>query len=354
MLKVGAIGGGHILTHRHLPVLKVIDGVTVSAVCDQREDIAKRVAEQFGIARYYTSVSEMLGENLDIVDVCTPPRSHIDICTQAMERGCHVLVEKPMAMTIDEVDRMLGVARREHVKLCVVHQNLYNPAVQEARRLVDGGSVGKLLGARASTFVRRDNAMCTNRAHWCHRLPGGIFFELLPHPLYLLQAFLKGIDLSCVVAKNVGASTWMISDEVEASLGSDGAVASVRSSCNSAFHGDALELLGTEMGLEVDLWGRTVIRHTLRTEDPFSVGKANLRLASQFVGILGRTVHEYATMLSGGVKISAHYGFIRAFIDSVREDQPAPTSDDEARENVRLVAAICEQVEQVSRGGTLN
>jgi len=192
MLKIGVVGGGHIVKHRHIPIFKKMKDVKVSAICDKQESIARSVAEQFGIKHYYTNLSNMLKEEeFDVVDICTPPQTHVSLTIEAMEAGCHVLIEKPMALNVKEVDEMFRVSKRENVKLCVVHQNLFNPAVQKAKHLVDAGVVGDLISVDVGTFVRRDNYMCLNSKHWCHTLPGGIFFEILPHPVYLLQAFLN-------------------------------------------------------------------------------------------------------------------------------------------------------------------
>ena len=191
MLKVGIVGGGHIVNHRHIPVLKKLKDVEVFAVCDKVESFAKKTAEQFGIGRHFTSLTEMLKEHIDVVDICTPPRTHFALAVEAMEAGCHVMSEKPLAMNVQEVDEMISVSKRKNVKLCVVHQNLFNPAVQKARQLVESGQVGKVISVDVGTFVRKDNYMCVNGKHWCHTLPGGIFFEILPHPIYLLQLFAK-------------------------------------------------------------------------------------------------------------------------------------------------------------------
>lgn len=200
-LKIGLVGTGNIVRHRHLPAFKKMKDVKVSAICDKQESIARGVAEQFGIRHHHTRLSDMLKEELDIIDICTPPQTHASLAIEAMEAACHVLVEKPMAMNIKEVDEMFRVSKRKHLKLCVIHQNLFNPAVQEARRRVEKNFVGDLISVDVGTFVRRDNYMCLNGEHWCHKLPGGIFFEILPHPIYLLQAFSKGIEPTCVLTR---------------------------------------------------------------------------------------------------------------------------------------------------------
>ena len=345
MLKIGVVGGGHIVKHRHIPVFKKIRDVEVWAVCDEQESIARSVAERFGIKHYYSSLSEMLKKDLDIVDICTPPQTHFSLAIEALEAGCHVLAEKPLAMTVKDVNEMFRVSEREHVKLCVVHQNLFNPAFQKARRLVKEGAVGDLISVDVGTFVRRDNCMCVNGKHWCHSLPGGIFFEILPHPVYLLQVFLKNSKHAHVLTKKLSDFSWMKADEARILVDADNGVGSVIASCNSPFHGDTINIFGTKMSLQVDLWGRSILKHRPRTEDPYSVGKGNLSLASQFLTLIGATVSNSFTMISSGVKVSAHYGFLREFVRSIQSDGGLPVSEEEARENVKIVESICEAID---------
>jgi len=347
MLKIGVVGGGHIVKHRHVPIFKKIKGVDVFAICDKVETVAQDVAREFGVKNCFTSLSDMLRAGVDVVDVCTPPTTHFPLAVEAMEAGCHVLVEKPLGISIKEVDEMYSVAKRKGVKLCVVHQNLFNPAFQKAFRLVKAGAVGDVLSVDVGTFVRRDNYMCLNGEHWCHKLPGGIFFEILPHPVYLLQAFLKNAVPSSVLAMRLGGFSWMKADELRVLVEGDNGVGLVVASCNSPFHGDSLYVFGSKIGLQVDLWGRSVIKYKPRTEDPYSVGRGNLSLASQFLSLIGTTASNSFTALSGGEKVSAHYGFLEAFVRAVEKDGKLPVSEEDARDNVRIVEDICRKIDEV-------
>ncbi len=345
MLKIGVVGGGHIVKHRHIPIFKKISGVEVFAVCDKVETVAQTVAREFGVKRYYTSLSDMLKAGVDVVDICTPPVTHFSLAIEAMEAGCHVLAEKPLGMTVEEVEEMYRVAKRKNVKLCVVHQNLFNPAVQKAKRLVENGVVGDIVSVDVGTFVRRDNYMCLNGKHWCHTLPGGVFFEILPHPVYLLQIFAKNISPSCVVTRKLSEYAWMRVDELKALVEMERSVGTIVASCNSPFHGDTLNILGTKLGLQVDLWGRSVIKYKPRTEDPISVGKSNLYMASQLFGVLGANLSNMSRTIFGGVKVSAHYYFLLEFTRAILEDKDLPVSPMEARENVRIVENICSRID---------
>ena len=126
-LRIGLVGAGRIATESHLPVLKTLDNVDVVALCDQNVRLAKEVASRFEIKNVFADLEDMLTkEKLDLVDICTPPRTHASLSIQAMEAGCHVLVEKPMATSVHEADQMIEISKKHNVKLCVVHQNLCN------------------------------------------------------------------------------------------------------------------------------------------------------------------------------------------------------------------------------------
>jgi predicted dehydrogenase len=347
MLKIGIVGGGHIVNHRHIPVFKKIKAVEVSAVCDMQESVARSTAQQFGIRKFYTSLSDMVSkQKIDIVDICTPPKTHVFLAGEAMDAGCHVLAEKPLAMTPKDVDLLYEKARKNNVKLCVVHQNLFNPVVMKAKQMVESGVVGDVISIDVGTFVRRDNYMCVNGKHWCHFLTGGIFFEILPHPVYLLQMFVKEAKPSSILTAKLSEYPWMKADELRVLAKGKHNIGSLVASCNSPFHGDSLDIFGTKMALHADLWGRSILKFKPRTEDPVSVGKANLSMAGQLFGVLGANASNLGRTVFGGVKVSAHYGFLNQYVKSILEDSEPPVSAETARENVRIVEDICSQIEK--------
>ena len=343
-LRVGVVGVGEISVESHLPVLKRLGSVELAAVCDRQLAVAKDVAAKFGIRRVYGDLSDMLlKEKLNVVDICTPPRTHASLSILAMEAGCHVLCEKPMATSVQEADQIVDSSRKNGVKFCVAHQNLCNPVVIKARELVASGAVGEILHVETRTYERRDSPLCQDRNHWCHKLPGGIFFEIIPHPVYLLQAFLKEPELVHVLGRKVSEREWMKNDECRVLAQGKNGLGSILCSCNSLIHGDTLDILGSELELRADLWGRTVITFEPRTPSPKSIGASNLDLSLQLFKVLGSTTSTVIKALRG--KASAHYTFISKFIDSIAENNDPPTTAEEARETVRLVEQICGQLE---------
>ena len=99
---------------------------------------ANDLADRFAIQRVYHSVSDLLdAESPDVGHGGTPPHTHAELAVTALERGIHVLVEKPMALLPSEVESMMAAASRGGALLTVDHNRLFDPVMLEARRLVD-------------------------------------------------------------------------------------------------------------------------------------------------------------------------------------------------------------------------
>src|SRR5579859_7722417 len=111
-------------------------------------DIVPEKAEKLAIkyhAKPYYSLQEMLDrEDLDLVSICTPSGMHGEHACQAMRAGCHVIVEKPMEIHPEAIDQMLRVQSEQGVKLAVISQHRFDPAVQKVRALVEEGAFGRL------------------------------------------------------------------------------------------------------------------------------------------------------------------------------------------------------------------
>jgi len=344
-LRIGLVGAGLIATEKHVPAWQSLKSVDVAAICDLNESAAKHSALRFGIKNFYADVEEMLRkEKLDIVDITTPPATHASLGILAMDAGCHVLVEKPMATSVQEADRMIDAANKNGVKLCVVHQNLCNPAVVKAKRLVKEGVVGDLLNVEVQTFELKDGYLCTNENHWCHTLVGGIFGEILPHPIYLLTSFLKGATPVYVSSRKLGLFKWIEKDELRVLVEAENGMGSILASCNSLMQRDTLDIIGTRKTLSVDLWGRTVIVHKPHRESSLSVGMSNLYLSSQLFKIIGGTALTFMKTVRGRIRASAHYSFISKFANSIINGTEPPTTPQDGRDNVKVLETICKKI----------
>jgi predicted dehydrogenase len=125
MLKVGVFGVGH-LGKFHLNNWKEIEGVKLVGFFDPNNDNANLVIEQYGLKRYMDE--EKLMDACDIIDVITPTDHHFAVCMQAIRKGKHVFVEKPLANTIQEGKDIVNMVREANVKMQVGHVERFNPA----------------------------------------------------------------------------------------------------------------------------------------------------------------------------------------------------------------------------------
>jgi len=125
MLKVGVFGVGH-LGKFHLNNWKEIEGIKLVGFFDPNNDHAKEVIEQYGLKRYMDE--EKLIDACDIIDIITPTNHHYAICMQAIRKGKHVFVEKPITNTIQEGRDIMNLVREANVKVQVGHVERFNPA----------------------------------------------------------------------------------------------------------------------------------------------------------------------------------------------------------------------------------
>jgi len=158
-LRVGIIGAGGIGNGKHMPTLAKMNGlVEMVAFCDIIEERAVKAAEKFGAkgAPYFTDYQKMLAKcKLDVVHVCTPNASHADITVAALEAGCHVMCEKPMAKNANGARRMLDAYKRTGKKLTIGYDNRFRPDSQFLKQVVLDGKLGDIYYAKAHAIRRR-------------------------------------------------------------------------------------------------------------------------------------------------------------------------------------------------------
>lgn len=153
-LRVGVIGAGF-MGERHARIYAGLPDVELVAVCDTRPDAAARVAGLAGAAAC-TDYRELLArDDVDAVSVCTPDDLHRAPCEAAAVAGKHVLVEKPIAMTLADADAIMAAAARAGVTLLVGHCLRFDPRYYQARLAIEAGEVGDI----QTIYTRRSNTV---------------------------------------------------------------------------------------------------------------------------------------------------------------------------------------------------
>ncbi len=134
MLKVGVLGAGH-LGKIHLKLLQQSSKYQLVGFYDPSEENAKKVAEEFGYTSY-NSINELI-DAVDVVDIVTPTLSHFECAKNAIEKGRHIFIEKPIAKTILEAEAIKTLASQYHVKGQVGHVERFNPAFTAVKDMID-------------------------------------------------------------------------------------------------------------------------------------------------------------------------------------------------------------------------
>ncbi len=148
-LRFGILGCGTIAP-THAGALAGIDDARLLAVADVLPDRAGALAEKFNLDRVYDSAEKLIADDeLDAICVCTPSGMHADHAVAAMEAGKHVLVEKPMEITLGACDRMIEAARRTGRTLSVVCQHRFDDASMLVKDAIDAGKLGAMVLATA-------------------------------------------------------------------------------------------------------------------------------------------------------------------------------------------------------------
>jgi predicted dehydrogenase len=185
--RVGLLGGGGIADEHIRGYRAHAREIAVVAVADAVEATARRRAEQLG-ARAFTDYRTLLAEaDVDAVDICLPHHLHADAIVAAAGAGKHVLCEKPLCLSADEAARVRAAVTSAGVTLMCAHNQLFLPAVAEAKALLDEGAIGKVYEVRTtdSFFNDFDPDTMGWRAN-AETSGGGELIDTGYHPTYLM------------------------------------------------------------------------------------------------------------------------------------------------------------------------
>lgn len=344
MLKVAIVGCGLIAVKKHIPAfLKLKDKAKIVALCDLNAEMAKKAARRFNINKTYTNFIDMLSENNpDIVDICTPPRTHAGLVIRTIEKGAHLLIEKPMAIELSDCDAMIDTASRYQKKVCIMHNQIFNPAFTRARELVLNGEVGDFLGIEVFLSTPTDY-MTAKQEHWAHLLPGGVLGESGPHSIYLALAFLRGIREVNVCAKKLLLEyPWSNFEDFRINLLAQNGIGAITLFYASNQWAAEVDIIGTKGRLKVDLESQSIIKYNRPKLNAFSLGLSMTEMGRQIFGSL--LLNSLRYILAKGS--DAHAIGIHKFVDSILEDKPFPVTTDDAKEVVRVMKMIVEKLQR--------
>lgn len=205
MLNFALVGCGRIAKrHSELLGFEQIKGARLIAVCDLIEEKSKKIGEQFSIA-YYTDMHQMMrNEKIDVVVVLTESGNHAKNVIELSQYRKHIVVEKPMALKLDDADAMIRACDNASAKLFVVKQNRFNLPVLKLREALEQGRFGKLvLGTVRVRWCRHQSYY--DQASWrgTWEMDGGVLANQASHHIDLLELMMG--DVESVFARSTTA-----------------------------------------------------------------------------------------------------------------------------------------------------
>ncbi|GKV57406.1 oxidoreductase [Sporosarcina sp. NCCP-2222] len=186
-----AIIGCGFIANKHAQAIQNVKNAKLVAVCDRVPKLMEPYTTQYG-ATPYTTIEEMLKDDtINIVNICTPSGSHADLAELVAAHGKHIIVEKPIAMTLTEADRIIDAANNYNVELAVVHPNRFRPAAMKLKEIIEENRLGKLSHALCTVNWNRGQEYY-DQAPWrgTKAHDGGVLMNQAIHNLDLLLWYL--------------------------------------------------------------------------------------------------------------------------------------------------------------------
>jgi len=339
-----ALAGCGVALPLHAVGLSQVARAEIVAACDLDRGKAESAAARYSIPRVYTDFDEMLAkERPDVVHVMTPPATHCDLTVKALEAGCHVLVEKPMALTVAACDAMIEASGRCERTLCVMHNHLFDPNV---RRFLDRSAVENAVGPLRSvqiTYCLDAEKMCAeghdDPAHWVHQMPLGTLSEQVPHLLYLALNWTGKVSAASVEILEQSGPLPPPHRVYHVRLVGDGAL------------GALVMIDQTEIGeFRIDLHGlRGIVRMNMMDltaiveKEPKIERRLNKMVSSCWLGarMIGANAVNALRIAVGRLRPRpGHRRLVRAFYEALASGGEPPVSGEAGREVVRVLELL--------------
>lgn len=336
-LRIGIVGCGRATEDLHMPALRNISGVQVTALSDNDAGRLAQVAERFGIERRYPDYQALISDpSVDVVAVCVPAAHHEPVACAAMEAGKHVYVEKPLALTERAGSTMVDSASRAAGKATLGFNLRSHRLVADAKKIIASGVIGPVEMLRTSW---------TSGAHFGREWPdwryrradgGGALFEMATHHADLWQ-FLLDDKVERVYAQSRSESR---ADDQSASITAGMSRGSLVSAAYSQCTSDSNE---------VTVYGRNgILRFSCYRVDSLAVqptadlgGGPRARIR-QMAARIRDFPNDLVIGLGGGDYRLSYIRHWQAFVQSIRNDAPPPCTLEDGHSALRIILAAIE------------
>lgn len=326
-MNFAVIGCGHI-TLRHAEALQALPNARLIAVCDTDLLRAEEFAQNYGAVAYSDYHQMLARPDIDVVTICVPSGLHTKIGLDVAAAGKHVLVEKPIALTLPDADALIAACKLARVRLGVVLQNRFNPPMVALRSAVDQGLLGRLLLGNATVRWHRPQSYYEVGWRGTQTMDGGILLNQAIHHVDALS-WLMGEVQSVYAFMDTLNHEIEVPDVCVASLRfKNGAVATIEASTLTFPHNleGSIAVFGEKGSVKV---GGTALDRTELWKIEGQLDREQAILADQYENMPESRGYS-------------HRRQIAEMIAAVEENRPPSTSGEEARKSLALVLSLHE------------
>src|SRR5262245_7004947 len=332
-IKFALVGCGNIARKHAHALSNLLEDGEIGAFVDLDPARAQKFSQEYG-APGFTSIREMmqaLGDGIDVISVLTPSGTHCDNVLELAQYGRPIVVEKPLALRLDDADRMIEACDAHDVKLFVVHQNRYNLPIVKARQALQQGRFGKLVMGTVRLRWTRDQAYYDSaawRGTWKH--DGGVFMNQAVHHVDMLSWFMGNVETVRSMA-----ATRLVNIETEDTgvavmrytSGALGVLEATTATRPKDLEG-SISILGEKGTVVIGGFFMNELV-TWNFEDKLPIDDVVFEQFGKNPSELGYNLGEY----------------LRDVIASVRDGKPALVDGHEGRKSLELVTALYESIE---------
>jgi predicted dehydrogenase len=263
-LKVAIVGCGKI-ADAHVEEIRKIPSSHLCAVCDTEPVMAEQLAARFSVPAWYTDVAKLLEvEKPDVLHITTPPGSHLALTRIAVAAGCHVFLEKPIALRHSDTEAIFAAMSESGLKISVNYWPKFEAPALELRRLFESGVLGDVVHIESSYGynLEGDFGMAFRRdpEHWVNKMPGKLFQNILDHILNRITPFLQDENpqIEAVAFSGDAGGSDML-DELRVIIRGNKMSAYATFSAHARPVGQTLRIYGTKNTAFVDFVARTIV-----------------------------------------------------------------------------------------------
>jgi UDP-N-acetyl-2-amino-2-deoxyglucuronate dehydrogenase len=322
---VGIVGAGTI-GKVHTAELAGVEGAELVALVEPHEEVGRELAGSHG-AEWHPDLEALLArDDVDVVVLCTPSGIHADGAVAAARAGKHVISEKPMAITLDGVDRMIGACREAGVTLSVIFQYRFNRDALRLKRALDVGLFGRPVLCNALVHWHRTQAYYDEKGGWRGTWEldgGGALMNQSVHAVDLLQWLLGPVESLCAYTETLTHDIETEDLATAALRFESGAMGVIQgTTCNHRDYPLKVELRGTE--------GSATFEGTRLTG--WYPSRDEEILSEEELALFPESVDEPLG--------PAHGRQLRDIFEALREGGEPPIPGEEARKAVEIILGI--------------